>query len=207
MTPKPEHPSNRRKALLTLAAVTVLVVLFVMMGRHWIGVAEQQTQTGTATIGGPFELVNHEGETVTEADFAGKYMLIYFGYSYCPDVCPTSLADMAQALDAIGGKASRVQPLFITVDPERDTPEVLADYVGHFHDRLVGLTGTTRQVKKVLSDYGVFAQRAPVSDESEPYLLDHASIFYIMGPEARFITHVSHGAGAEAIAAKLESVL
>lgn len=138
-------------------------------------------------IGGPFELVDHHGNPVTDKTFRGQYLLIYFGYGYCPDVCPTELANMAAALDDLGGKAKSVTPLFITVDPERDTPEFLADYVVNFHPRLTGLTGTPENIKAVAKAYKVYYAKAKKPGEAE-YLMDHTSFVYLMAPDGRFLS-------------------
>ena len=138
-------------------------------------------------IGGPFELVDQQGAPVTDKTFSGRYMLIYFGYGFCPDVCPTELANMAAALDALGSKSENIQPLFITVDPERDTPEFLADYVVNFHPRLIGLTGTPEQVKTAAKAYKVYYAKAGKPGEAD-YLMDHTSFVYLMGPDGRFLS-------------------
>lgn len=156
--------------------------------------------TGEALVGGPFELVNGNGETVTDADFRGEYMLIYFGFTYCPDVCPLDLATMSDALDMLDeNRAGNVQPLFISVDPERDTPEVVGQYVQHFHPRLMGLTGTPEQVAEAADAYRVYYRKAEV-DGATDYLVDHSSIVYLMGPDGGFLTHFRHGATAEEMA-------
>ena len=109
--------------------------------------ARAQQSAEAPTIGGPFTLVNHDGETVTDQDYSGRFMLVYFGFTYCPDVCPTSLTAIAEALDMLGKHAGKIAPLFVTVDPERDTPEQMKMYVEHFHPNLVGLTGTLDQIE------------------------------------------------------------
>ncbi len=155
-------------------------------------------------IGGPYELVDQNGRTVRSSDFQGKFQLIYFGYAYCPDVCPTELAAMAEAVDALGTEADRVQPLFITVDPERDTPDFLAGYVPHFHPRLIGLTGTPEQIAAVAKAFRVYYAKVE-SDRQTDYLMDHTSFIYLMGPDGNFLTMFRYGmqpaAMADAIAA------
>lgn len=158
-------------------------------------------------VGGPFTLVDHTGKTVTDADFRGRYLLIYFGYTYCPDVCPTTLQTMTEALDLLGEKAEKVQPLFITVDPERDTVKVLADYVKAFHPRLVGLTGTADQIARAAKAYGVYYAKAEPSDPDAPYLMDHSSFVYLMGPDGRYLTVFPHGTTPEDMAATLKDVI
>ena len=135
-------------------------------------------------LGGPFRLVDHTGRAVTEADFAGRFMLVYFGFTYCPDVCPTELGTIAAAIDLLEGQGERVVPALITIDPERDTPAALADYVTRFHPRMIGLTGTAEQVAAVARAYRVFYAKVN-RPEMTQYLMDHSSFIYLVGPDAR----------------------
>lgn len=159
---------------------------------------------GSADVGGPFSLVDQTGARVTQENFRGRYMFIYFGYTFCPDVCPAELQTMSRALDLLDAKtAARIQPLFFTVDPERDTVEILADYMGHFHPSFRGLTGTKEEVKAAAQSYRVYFARA--EDESATdYLMEHSSIIYVMGPDGRFVNHFPYGTSPEEMAAKLE---
>jgi protein SCO1/2 len=142
--------------------------------------------TGQANVGGPFRLTGQNGKAVSDADFRGRYMLIYFGYSFCPDVCPTTLSVMAQALDKLGGESRRVTPIFITIDPERDTPQVLGDYMKAFGPNFVGLTGSAAAIKDVEKKYRVYAVKKPL--EKGAYGMDHSSVLYLMGPDGRMIS-------------------
>ena len=135
-------------------------------------------------LGGPFSLTDHTGRAVTEADFAGRFLLVYFGFTYCPDVCPTELGTIAAAIDALEGQAERVTPVFISVDPERDTPDAMADYVSRFHPRMVGLTGTPQQVAGAARAYRVFYAKVN-RPEMTQYLVDHSSFIYLVGPDGR----------------------
>jgi protein SCO1/2 len=145
---------------------------------------------GEATIGGPFTLVDGDGKTRTQADFRGKLMLVYFGYAFCPDVCPTELQKMGEAMDALGDKAKDVVPVFITVDPERDTPTEIKTYVGNFHPRMVGLTGTQEQVAAAARAWRVYYKKVDNPAASQ-YTMDHTSIVYLMDRQGKFITHFS----------------
>ncbi|MGQ9365270.1 SCO family protein [Azospirillum sp. ST 5-10] len=192
-------------------AIASLVGLAVAAGIAWWQVrqAERIVTTGTADIGGPFQLTDHTGKAVTDADFRGKHLLIYFGYTYCPDVCPTELATMATALDKLGPLADRVQPLFISVDPARDTVAHLADYVGLFHPRLIGLTGTPEQIREVARGYRVYYAKAPGGEDAgDDYLMDHSSFVYLMGPDGAFVQVFPGGTSpdkmAEAIAQRVK---
>ncbi|HWX89300.1 MAG TPA: SCO family protein [Rhizomicrobium sp.] len=142
--------------------------------------------TGQADVGGPFRLTDQNGKAVSDADFRGRYMLIYFGYSFCPDVCPTTLGVMAQALDRLGGESRRVTPIFITIDPERDTPQVLGDYMKAFGPNFVGLTGSAAAIKDVEKKYRVYAVKKPL--EKGAYGMDHSSVLYLMGPDGKMIS-------------------
>ena len=137
-------------------------------------------------IGGPFELVDHTGKTVTDKSFHGQFVLLYFGYGFCPDVCPTELANMAAAMDSLGPKAEKVTPVFITVDPERDTPEFLMDYVKNFHPRMVGLTGTPENIAAAAKAFKVYYAKSRKS-AGEDYLMDHTSYVYLLGPDGKFL--------------------
>lgn len=150
-------------------------------------------------IGGPFSLVDHEGRPVTQDTFKGRFMLVYFGYTFCPDICPTALTEMGGALDILGEDGATVTPVFITIDPERDRPEPLKEYLAFFHPRLVGLTGTPEQVAAAAKAYKVVFAKA-AEDE---YLMDHTSKIYLMGPDGAYRAHFSHDADAGAMAAKI----
>ncbi len=158
------------------------------------------------TLGGPFTLVDQTGRTVTERDFAGKVLLVYFGYTYCPDVCPTELGTMVAALDAMGPAGERVTPVFISIDPGRDTPAAMADYVSRFHPRMVGLTGTPEQVAAAARAYRVYFAKVHPRDTTE-YLMDHSSFIYLVGPDGRVRSLFRPGTTPEAIAAAVTAQL
>src|SRR5216684_9060612 len=140
---------------------------------------------GRGPIGAPFTLTDHTGKQRSDTEFRGKLMVVYFGYTYCPDVCPTDLMAITQALDALGPAAEGVQPLFITIDPERDS-KVLADYIAAFHHSLIGLTGSADEIRKVANSYKAFY--AKVQDErSGDYSIDHAGVIYLMGRNGEYL--------------------
>ena len=165
------------------------------------------TGSGEALVGGPFSMINHKGEPVTEKNFLGRPMLLFFGFTYCPDVCPTELQVMAAALDELGEKAKDVQPIFVTVDPERDSPEVLAAYVGNFGDRFTGLTGSNEQVAAMAKTYRVFFARQDNKERPGEYLMDHSSIIYLMGPDGKFLKHFTYTTDAKQLAAGIALAL
>jgi protein SCO1/2 len=146
-----------------------------------------QAPPGTKNIGGSFSLVNQDGKPVTEADYRGKYLLVYFGYTYCPDMCPTGLQSMSQALDQLGGKADKIAPLFITIDPARDDAAKLKAYVSEFNPRIQGLTGSDKQVADAAAAYQVYYAKGEQVDEHD-YVMDHSSLIYLMAPDGKFIT-------------------
>ena len=191
-----------------IAAATVLALL-VIGAATWLVMtpATRSMAGGEALVGGPFTLVDQHGAEITEQDFAGRYMLIYFGYTYCPDFCPMSLSNMAQALDLLSPEqAEQVVPILITVDPERDTVEQLAEYAPLFHPRLVALTGSVEQVKQAAKAYRVYFSKADNGDP-DAYLMDHSTFIYLMGPDGRYVRHFSHSATPEEIAAGIEAAL
>ena len=146
-----------------------------------------QTPPGTKAIGGAFDLINQDGKPVKDSDYRGKYMLVYFGYTYCPDMCPTGLQGMAKALDQLGSDADKIAPLFITVDPARDTPAKLKTYVTEFHPKIEGLTGSDQQIAAAAAAYQVYYAKGEPVDEHD-YVMDHSSLIYLMGPDGKFVT-------------------
>ena len=150
---------------------------------------------------------------MTDKTYAGKYMLVYFGYTYCPDTCPTDLTLMSRAMDMLGKDASRVQPLFITIDPARDTVKEMADYVSHFGDSLIGLTGTPDEIASVAKAYRVFYQKVDQKVENgkkadaDDYLMNHSSFIYLMGPDGRYIDNFPVGTTPREMADKIRDVM
>jgi protein SCO1/2 len=194
------------------ATIIGLAALAVILTGTWLYLADSAHDRGGAEIaapgsdiGGHFELVNGDGATVTEQDFAGRFMLIYFGYTYCPDVCPTELQVMASALDRLAPEvAERIVPVFISIDPERDTPEVVGDYVALFHPRMVGLTGSERQVSQAAKAWRVYYSKVE-DPEASDYLMNHSSFIYLMGPDGGLLTIYRHDATAGQIAESLRN--
>jgi protein SCO1/2 len=164
--------------------------------------------TGKVAIGGPFTLVDHFNKTVSETDFYGQNILVFFGYTYCPDVCPTTLTDISDALKILGSDAKYISPIFITIDPERDRPENLKEYIKHFHPNIIGMSGSVEQVKAVASAYRVFYQKSQEKGaDSDDYLMNHSSIAYLMGKDGKYLDHFSYGTSAKDMAAKIKALL
>ncbi|GAA4477501.1 SCO family protein [Gluconacetobacter asukensis] len=162
-----------------------------------------------ATIGGPYALTDEQGRAVTQADFHGHYTLIYFGYTHCIDVCPLTLATVTTALDQLGPRAASVVPVFVTVDPARDTPSVVRDYVAHFSPRIVGLTGSPAQIDPVLAEFHVLARRHPAMSSlpDGAYLMDHSSVLYLMDGNNHLAAMLPVDSSPQAIADRLRTVL
>ncbi len=187
----------------TLAAALLSVLLAVPAA------AQDRVPPPLAKLfGGPFALVDQDGEPRTDADYRGRFMLIYFGYTYCPDICPTNLAVMSEALDALGAEAARIQPILISVDPARDTPEALKEYAAAFHPSLVGLGGSEAQVRAAAKAYRVHRRKViPPDTDPEDYLVDHSSLTYLMGPDGGFVTMFPHDTPADRMADVLRGYL
>lgn len=187
-------------AVAAIAAIAIGVLAYrIVDGR----MQETRTAIGESSIGGPFTLVNGAGQTVTDADFAGKPMLVYFGFTYCPDICPTELLSIADAIDMLPeDTAKQFQPVFITIDPERDTTALVQEYAANFHPRMVGLTGSDEQVRAAARAYRVYyAKEEPTG--GGPYMMAHSSYIYLMDGQNRYVRHFNLGTTPEEIAAAL----
>ena len=203
-------PPSRIALYIAAAALAVAVGVFV---RGFIGPFEgeplaSRPVTPGVVIGGPFTLVDHDGRAVTDADFRGRNMLVFFGYTYCPDVCPTTLTTIADTLDLLGEDAGRLAPLFVTIDPARDTAEHLRDYVAYFHPAIIGLTGSAEQITEVARAYRVFfAEVSEDGADADDYLMDHSTIVYLMDEDGQFDIHFSGSTSAEDMAATIRKRL
>jgi protein SCO1 len=185
--------------------------LVILAAGAFLGLGLRETPKGAAgtllasAIGGPFRLVDQNGKAFSDADLKGKWSLIYFGYTHCPDACPTTLNAIAIALDDLGPKRDAVRPVFITVDPERDTPEVLKSYVTSFDAPILALTGTPAEVAQAAKDYRVYYAKHP--EPGGDYSMDHSSVIYVMDPEGRFTATFTPESSPEDIAARLKKLL
>ncbi len=185
-------------AAFSVSLVVGLALMLWAMG-GWRNVA------APAAIGGPFQLTDQSGQTVTEKNMLGHPTLIFFGFTHCPDVCPTSLFEMSQVLKALGKDADRVNAYFISVDPERDTTEAMKDYLSSFDPHLTGLTGTPDQVAKVISAYRVYAKKVPLKDGD--YTMDHTALIYLMDRDGKFVSPFNLKRTPEQAAADLKHYL
>jgi protein SCO1/2 len=185
-----------------LAILTICLMLgYRLVVDKWI-----PQESGEALVGGPFQLTDQDGNAVTEQTYKGKLMLIYFGFTYCPDACPTALGVMSAALDKLDVAAERVVPILVTVDPERDTPQVLKDYVSNFHPRMVGLTGTPEQIAEVAKAYRVYYQKAAGATGGD-YLMDHTLLIYLMDGEGKYVANFAPSATPEQMADEIRKHL
>jgi protein SCO1/2 len=196
---------NRRKGLLAAAVMVGAIAVAAGATALWMGLAlRAQVQSGATKIGGPFTLVDDTGVQVSEADLKGKPTVMYFGYTFCPEVCLTTLTDLVQWMQMIGRDADRLNYVFVTVDPERDTPKVMHDYVSAFDPRIRGLTGTSEQIAKVTKEYGVYYKRIPTSDGG--YIMDHSAVLYMMDPNVRFVGVIPYQEDTAKAVAKLKKL-
>jgi protein SCO1/2 len=161
-----------------------------------------------AQFGGPFALTDHTGKRVTDADFRGRFMLVYFGFTRCTDTCPVDLPVIAGTLDRLGPRAEQITPLFISVDPINDTPAVMATYVANFHPRLIGLSGSEAEIAAAAKAYKVHRRKLTQAHHGVgEYTIDHGSLTYLMGPDGRFLTLLPHGTSPERMTAVLHKYL
>jgi protein SCO1 len=187
--------------VLALAAAGALAVAWVSL----IAIPVPRVVTsGTAAIGGPFTLVSSDDGNVTDQTYRGKWLLIFFGYTFCPDVCPTALYNISVALEKLGSDAGKLQPLFVTVDPQRDTREVMAEYLKSFDSRIIGLTGSRDQIDRAVKEYRVYvAQQKSETEGDDNYLVSHSAYLYLMDPQGKFVNVIQGSEGGEEIAAWL----
>jgi len=195
-----------RILLISLAMVTAGGIGWLLSDWMLAEKGMQQAAPARSAIGGPFSLTDGDGKTWTDKDFRGKLMVIYFGYAYCPDVCPTSLGAIGAAMDLLGPASDGIAPIFITVDPERDNGQELKNYAAAFHPRMVGLGGAVDAISAAARAYRVYFKKTIPADGS-PYLMDHSSILYVMGKDGQFLTHFNHLATPDEIAAGLKKLL
>lgn len=189
----------------------VIFALLAFLGGAWLTIAlttsraPEQSSSSSAQIGGPFALIDTSGKTVTDQTYRGKWLLIYFGYTFCPDACPTALNNISVALEKLGPDANKIQPFFITVDPKRDTPEVMADYLKSFDPRILGLTGSQTQTDSVAKAYRVYV--APQKSGGDDYLVDHSAYLYLMNPQGKFVNVIAGDVAGDQMADKLRTMM
>src|SRR5580704_10802285 len=203
-------PAKTKATPFALIAVAIAGVLVLAAGLL-IGLAFRDSTKGVAggplaaSVGGPFSLIDQYGKPFTEANLKGRWQLVFFGYTHCPDVCPTALNDLSLALDQLGAKKDQVGIVFISVDPERDTPDVLKSYVESFGGPIVALTGSADEVKQAAQDYKVYYAKHPRTDGG--YDMDHSALIYVMDPQGRFTATFTPDDKEDAIVKRLQKLL
>lgn len=185
-----------------LLLVAVLVGVYLWRAGDRVPALGRTLATGHIIVGGPYALTDQDGKPRSTGSFHGKYQLIYFGYSLCPDVCPTTLALMAATLDRMGADKNRIVPIFITIDPKRDTPEVLKKYLSAFGPRFVGLTGAPKKIAQVEKEFHVYAKKRPLPGGN--YSLDHSSVIYLLGPDGKLVDYFDDVVSPEQLAKDLK---
>lgn len=190
-------------------ALVVAIGVWYQLNPSSYGPGQLVRTSGEADIGGSFTLNNHNETRVIDRDFRGQLMIVYFGYTFCPDVCPLDMVRLTAALDLLEGRGadlSLIQPLFITIDPARDSPRILSQFVAAFHPRLMGLTGSHLRIKQAAEAYKVYYAKAPGGSEKD-YLMNHSSNIYVMGPNGKFITFFSSLDSPEFMADELTAII
>lgn len=203
----PRRPVLLFAAACAVIAVAMIAVTVVLIKRPAAGLQPGEVvSTGQADVGGPFQLVDHDGRPVDQSMLEGKWSLVFFGFTYCPDFCPTTLAALEATKQRLGDKAKNLQIIFISVDPERDTPQALKDYLSSegFPEGVIGLTGTPAQVRAAADAYKAFYQKV---GEGEDYTMNHSLTVYLMGPDGQFRTAVAEELGPERSAAVIERAM
>ena len=198
---KRDPGARRTRVMISLAGLMLALLLLGAGGFLWLNGSQL-----APVIGGPFTLQDGDGHTVTDRDLHGKYLLVYFGYTFCPDVCPTTLTAVADAVDKLGAKADQLQPLFITVDPKRDNAATVKQYAASFTPRLIGLTGTPDQIATVAREYRVYHVEHRTGPGPNDYSIDHSSILYLMAPDGRFIAPIDADQSGDQIAAAIRKL-
>ncbi len=201
---------NLRLAAAALGALIAggsLAYVFVGGGTPGTMALRESVSTGKALVGGPFNLIDQTGKAVTEKDFKGRYLLVFFGYTFCPDICPSGLQVISAALDQLGQDADKITPVFISIDPARDTPEKMGAYVKSFHPRLIGLTGSPADVAAVIKAYRVYAKKVPDDRNRADYTMDHSSVVYLMGPTGELVTFSAEISKPDVLAQQLRKGL
>jgi protein SCO1/2 len=192
-----EGDDLQRDSLKMLAIVVVAILTL----------SQQRLPAATVTVGGPFTLAASDGTTVSDATYRGKWLLVFFGYTFCPNICPTTLLEVADALRRLGPDASELQPLFISIDPDRDTPDVMAAYTRSFDLRIVGLTGTVAQIASVAKEYGAYYAPHRTGPGVDDYVMDHGTYLYLMDPNGQFVRGFDADTQGAVIADKLREMM
>ena len=191
-----------QKVLWGLVGIATLALVGLLV---WSDARTDQFRDDEPAFQAVFELTDHQGMIQTEGDFSGRWMLVFFGFTNCPDVCPTTLSEVAVVMDGLGSAADKVQPIFITIDPERDTPGIPAEYVPLFDAGILGLTGTPEQIAETSTTFPIFFERIEEAAAPDGYTMGHTSHLFLFDPEAGFADSWPYGTPAEEILADLKA--
>lgn len=202
---------NRNAKIRYLAIVAIIILLSFKLSsgpREAVPVSNSSATkvTGEAQIGGSFALTSQDGKEVKDSDFTGKYTLVYFGFTHCPDVCPTDMALISSVMQNLGDDAKKIQPIFMTIDPERDTPEQIKKYLDNFYPGIIGLTGTKEQMADVANKYHIFYQKVK-SEQLNEYLMDHSAFIYLMGKDGKYVKHFNNKQSVDEITKSVKASL
>ena len=185
--------------------ILCLILFMLIASGAWLSLRQSDDrQKGSDLVGGPFELIDQDRNSITNDSFPNKFKIIYFGFTFCPDVCPMGLTTISEALDSLGTKAKHIQPIFITLDPLRDTADVLRNYKENFHESIIFLTGSLEQIRSVAKLYKVYFQKTNNDDD---YLIDHSAITFIMAPSGGYLKHFGPNATAVEFSNFFNSIL
>ena len=197
-----------RPRLIRLSALGLLILSSIVVASTLVATElPARAAKSAVTIGGPFALSAPDGKTVTDQTYRGKWLLVYFGYTFCPNSCPTTLFEIATALKELGPDAAKVQPLFITVDPQRDTPKVMQQYTQSFDPRIIGLIGTPQQLAAVAEEYGAYYVPHRTGPGPGDYVVDHSTYVYVMDPQGKFVRAFDSSTSGDRIADALHKLL
>lgn len=187
-----------------------IVVIIALIAANELVVKKSDTKeigaTGDALIGGPFTLTDQNGKKVSDSDFRGKLMLVYFGFSSCPAICPTDMANITNVMNALADDAGKIVPVFITIDPERDTQEKLKSFMQNFHPSIIALTGTMAEVDAVIKSYRAYANKVQ-NEMMEGYMYDHSTFTYLMGKDGKYISHFTHNSDVNQVVSRIKENL
>lgn len=194
------------KHIIRYMLVPAFALVIVINGYKWFntkfggdaGNTSQVESSGEASIGGAFTLTNQNGEKISDKDFTGRMMLVYFGFTNCPDICPTDMATITQAMEELGSNADDIQPIFITIDPERDNIQQLKNFIGNFYNTFQALTGTAEEIAQVANEYRVYSKKVDSAELSQ-YTMDHSAYIYLMDRKGKYLTHFRHDQPVEEI--------
>ena len=196
---------DRRQIIVSVLAAFAGFAAVALGTAYIVSMRQAGSGVGVAAVGGPFELVDDNGTPVTERTLAGKPSAMYFGYTFCPDVCPTTLLDMSRWIKQLGPEADKLNYVFVTIDPERDTRKLMHEYLSSFDRHIRGFTGTPEQVAKIAREYRVYYKKVPTDDGG--YLMDHSAIVYLMGPDEKLVSIIAYQEDDASALAKLRNLL